>query len=181
MTEKWEIEASGLEAFLDGKDPEEIKEVPWPTKPSKVVGLKILPDAVLRECDKRTREWATATGISYDPLNLFKNSEYLYSYAAEIVSEALVDPTTGKKLCISSKQLTTSYRRETIQALFAAYGEHCKATLPEDPNVLSQEQFDGLVEQLKKNPSMTLLEELSLSSLKNLVLFMASQQTKSTG
>lgn len=170
---------------LLGPEEREIDKIPWPGKPDKIVGLRVVPDEILRQCDERVRAWAEKTGIPYNSLNMLSNAEYLYAWAAEVVSEALVDPETGQKLCKDSKQLTTSRRRDIIQIIFEKYSQWCKDTLPEDPDKLEQKEFDGLIDQLKKEPSQeqqaALLTELEPSSLRNLVLCMVDQLKTFTG
>jgi hypothetical protein len=180
MTEKvWNLDT------LLGPEEREINKIPWPGKPDKIVGLRVVPDEVLRQCDERVRAWAEKTGIPYNALNMLNNAEYLYAWAAEVVSEALVDPETGQKLCKDSKQLTTGRRRDIIQIIFTKYSQWCKDTLPEDPDKLVQEEFDGLIENLKAEPvkeqQVALLGELDMRSLRNLCLCMVGQLQKFTG
>jgi hypothetical protein len=180
MSEKtWDLDS------LLGPSEKQIKKVSWPGRPDKLVGLKILSDDALRECDERVRAWASRTGIVYDSLNMLKNSEYLYAWASEVVAESLCDPETGQRLCKDAKQLTTSHRRDIIQILFVKYSEFTKDTVPNDPDKVTQEVWDGLLEQIKKEQSVeaqkNLLTEYDSSSLVSLIVYMVNQQSKSVG
>jgi hypothetical protein len=195
MTEKHEIE-SDLEAFLGGQDPQEIKSVPWPTMPQKLVGLRPLTQSQMRDADAKARKWATETGIPHvaqvrdpesgnlRPWTVRDDPEVAIVFAAELVARALVDPKSDppKSICPGGgAELSMKARRETIAILMRKLSDWTEQTSPIEPQEWTEEILDQILETLGKGLGAILLQDCGPAMLRALLLRSVAPRTPSTG
>jgi hypothetical protein len=193
--ERHEIEST-LENFLGGQDPQEVKPVPWPTMPSKIVGLRPLVQAQMQAADAAARRWATETGIPHvapvrDPMTgnlrpwtVRDDPEVAIVFAAELVARALVDPKSDppRPICPGGgAELSAKARRETIAALMRQLSDWTEQTSPPEPQEWTEEHLDEILEALGKGLGATLLEACGPAMLRALLLRTVAPRTPSTG
>lgn len=177
---RWEIDST-LEAFLGGQDPQEVKVLPWPTRPERTVGLRPLLAAELNECDRIARKWANDSGIPYS-LDIRSDCEMSHVYLSEIVARALVHPETHEPLCTGGgAELRAKVRPETIRDLGHQLADWTKHTAPPVPPTGSKEEFDRILAVLGEGQGATLLEDCEPAMLRGLLLYTVAQHRKSTG
>lgn len=95
---------------------------------------------------------------------------------SQLLLRALVDPTTSQPIAPSAKALREALTRAQRVVLIEAYLAHEKQYSPSERTVTDAE-FNALLETVKKTPEMTALNDLSLETLKKLILSLASQQS----
>lgn len=173
----WEID-SVLENFISGHiDPDEPLETVFPGTNKKIM-LVSLTNKELRECDKKAREWAENTKIPY--LFQRQDSEFIGTYACEVLAKAMRDPENGKPICSCGEELMHFTKRPHINKLWNQYEEYCKKQAISEP-VWTVEKFNEIISKLKKSQAPMLLTEYDLSLVYNCLLYMVNQQEKSTG
>lgn len=178
--EKWEIE-SGLERFLGGEDPQEVKVVAWPTRPSVRVGLRPLLASQYNEADTTARKWAQETGIPYS-LDVRQDSELSHVFLSEIVARALVEPEPPHEpICSCGAELRAKVRPETIRDLGHQLADWTKHTAPPAPPSGSPEEFERILAVLGEGRGATLLEDCEPAMLRALLLYTVAHPRNSTG
>jgi hypothetical protein len=178
--EKWEIE-SGLERFLGGEDPQEVKPVAWPTRPTVRVGLRPLLADQYNEADTVARKWAEATGIPYS-LDIRQDSELSHVYLSEIVARALVKPDPPhESICSCGAELRAKARPETIRELGHQLADWTKHTAPPSPTMGSPAEFERILAVLGEGLGATLLEGCEPAMLRGLLLYTVAHPRNSTG
>lgn len=179
--EKWEIE-SGLERFLGGEDPLEVKVVAWPTRPSVRVGLRPLLASQYNEADTAARQWAQETGIPYS-LDVRQDSELSHVYLSEIVARALVQPEPPhERICAGDgAELRAKVRPETIRDLGRQLADWTAHTAPPIPPTDTPEKLERILAVLGEGHGATLLEDCEPATLRALLLYTAAHPRNCTG
>lgn len=184
---------TALEAFLDGADPQEVKPVPWPTRPEKIVGLRPLLRDQLEESERIALKWGQDNGIPHvvpvrNALGLVTSwscrddSAVNAIYMDEVVARALVDPDDNdKRICPGNGP---ELRRIALPATVAILGHlFLDWTAQKNPEIAqggTPEQFDRILAALGEGQGATVLEACGPTMLRDLLLYTVAHPEKFT-
>lgn len=137
-----------------------------------VVGLRILTDQDYLDAEIQTNLAMRAAGLG--ELNMGTAEAFELEKTSQLLSRALVDVQTGDYLIGSPRQVRQLLSRVQRECLLADYLEHEKDYAP---RAMTDDEFNALLDTLKKTPETVNLNDLNTASLKRLITALASPQT----
>jgi hypothetical protein len=150
----------------------------WPGDDSAEVDIRLLSDDDIAEAEIAAALYLKSKKIPPDhPLH---DKEFSYARQAAILARALIDPETQEPVFSSIGECRPLLTREEADLLGKRWADHQEAMAPLANN-LSTEDMLGYWEAVKKTRSETLLLSLPPSTLRALLLTLASQPEASTG
>lgn len=103
------------------------------------------------------------------------NSEYFeQAKATQLLFRAVVDPASGKRLCETAEDLRAVISRSEKALLVERYMDHERDYSPAEWN-MGEKEFAALLEEVKKTPETTHLNDFGSVTLRKLVRSLASQ------
>lgn len=136
------------------------------------LGLRILTEQDYLEAGIAT---AAAMRQAHLEVNLGTADTWEQEKASQLLARALVDPDTGRPVAPGAKGLREAVTREQREFLIGEYIAHEREFSPTS-GVLSDDEFGRLLEEVKKTPATTSLDDSSFATLKRLVRFLADPQ-----
>jgi len=147
------------------------KLVLWPGDTEHVL-LRILSQTQRQEATFATEQLFKSAKIE---LNMVTASEYESEQATQMLYRAVRDPAApDEPVCPNITEFRKALTADTKRILLDEYVAFEKDISP-SPDNLSSEEFDKILSDLKKNPSQTLSNISSISTLKRLCVTMANQ------
>lgn len=133
-------------------------------------GLRVLTEQDYLEAGFATEAAMKAAdmALSVSTADLFEDEK-----ASQLLARALVDPSTNKRAAVSAKALREALTRGDRSYLAECYLEHEKQFSPSERS-LSDKEFAGLIEEVKKNPETPRLNDLNFATLKRLITALVS-------
>ncbi len=137
------------------------------------LGLRLLTEQDYFEAGLAADAAMKAKGIGLDigTAELFEAEK-----SAQLACRFLVDPTSGQTVVSDSEELRSALTRGENEALINAYLEYEKEHSPSG-RTLSDEEFNALFEEVKKNPGTARLNDSSSATLKRLITSLANPPT----
>lgn len=150
----------------------------WPGDETVTIGIRLLSDADIADAEIEAALFLKGRGIPPDhPLYA---KEFSYARQAAILARAVVDPDAQTPVFRSLDECRALVSREEADLLGKSWTDHQEAMAPL-ANQLSAEEMLEYWEAVKKTRSETLLLSLPPSTLRALLLTLASQPEGSTG
>jgi len=147
------------------------KLVTWPGSAEHVL-LKILSQQQRQEATFATEQLFKTAKVE---LNMVTANEYESEQATQMLYRSLRDPAApDEPICASVTEFRKALSADEKRILLDEYVAFEKDISP-SPDNLSDEEFDRILSDLKKNPSQTLGNISSISTAKRLLAIMASQ------
>lgn len=146
------------------------KLINWPNSNEQVV-LKILSVQ-----DEQDAKFCTDLLFKQSKIDVtFVNSdEYASETFTQILYRALRDPKDmSKPICESISKFKMLLTNELKLYLFDEYQSFARECSP-SPDNMTDDEFDRILQSVKKNPSLIYSENYSLNMLKKLIHFMVS-------
>jgi hypothetical protein len=134
---------------------------------------------LLTEQDYLTAQIATEAAMKEAGLELSVSTAEAFEAekASQLLVRALIDPASGRPVADTAKALREAICRDQKASLIDAYLAHEKAYAPSE-RTLSEDEFTALLDEVKKNPKMTLSSDLSSDTLKRLITVLVSPPAK---
>lgn len=133
-------------------------------------GLRVLTEQDYLEAQIATEVAMKEAGLE---LGISTAEAFESEKASQLLARALVDPSTGKPVAASAKELRASISRDEKSLLIEAYLEHEKTFSPSE-RTMDEAEFYALLEEVKKNPLTPRLNDSSSATLKKLITALAS-------
>lgn len=146
------------------------KALPWPGLPEAVVHLHVLSDQDQLEAGMAADRIYRDAKIDVAMANI---NDYEAEKTTQLLYRAVRDPSTGGRICPdieSFRRLLTKGAREALVHELNQLTQECSPPL----DTMTQEQYDSIVESVKKNPQIV-LNHSSICLLRKLVMSLAAQ------
>jgi hypothetical protein len=135
------------------------------------LGLRVLSD---KDYQDATLAAEALMAKHETELSLATNDAFESEKSWHLISRMLVDPATGNPVFASAEEAASTLMRHDKDLISAKYLEHEEKFSPSSAN-LSNEAFAALLEEVKKNPEMTLSSVSSFGTLKRLITSLVGQ------
>ena len=149
-----------------------IKEFPFPGTGAPV-SMKVLTCERLELAKFETERYFEQEKIPYGPATA---ESYVFEKTLRLLFYAL-RTAQGHPLAETLKVFKQNMTHELVETLIEIYQEHERAVSP-NPDHMSEEDFEGLVDEVKKNPEEVLSLFSSSIILKRLIIILVNQPLK---
>ena len=150
------------------------KLVKWPGSDLAII-VRILSQQDIQEAIFATERLFKSSKIE---TNLMTADEFDNEKQTQVLFRAIRDPEDMEKpICQTVEEFRRSLTREEKELLIAEYNGFESECSP-SPDNLTNDEFDKVMSDLKKKPAETLGNITSISTLKKLLLIMASPPKK---
>ena len=137
------------------------------------IGLRILTERDYQEAGWAANDLLDEHKAQLSPANaeLFESEK-----ATQLILRFVIDPATKAPVFASAEEVLDLLSRDQRSAIGDAYYDFEKEYSPSE-RTMSETDFTALLEEVKKKPELTVLNDLSGALLKRLVLTLAAQPT----
>lgn len=137
------------------------------------LGLRILNDQDYLDADLATLAFMKAKGVQFatESAEAFEHEK-----SSQLLYRALVDPDNGERVAKVIDNIRSTFSRDQKAYLIGQYLEHERQCAPRE-ETMPEEAFAALLEDVKKKPVVTSLNDLNTVTLKRLILSLASPPT----
>ena len=147
------------------------KEITWPGIDQKIY------IRILNENDHLQSSLATDKIFVGNVLSTMNVDQYSSELETQLLFRAIEDPETGKQLFTNITEFRDMLSPEIKNKLaeeLDAFHEECSP----NPYKLSDEEFDKLIFEVKKNAETTVGNVISIDTLRKLIIYLAKQPKK---
>lgn len=134
------------------------------------LGLVVLTEQDYLESGLESLEIMKAAG--HDDANVANSDYFEQLKATELLVRAVVDPDTGQRVFKTGKDLRDAISRAEKALLVERYVDHERNHSPAEWN-MGEKEFAALLEEVKKTPETTRLNDFGSVTLKKLIRSLA--------